>query len=163
MSILLKFSFILLLLSSYSSYAMVYKCEKDGDISYSDSPCKDSEKEVASKELKTTPKKPASSSTSSVNKTKKMNEELSASREQRDIEGDIKALEKQIREKKKSMELDLQALEKSKSHVDFGEDEYEELEADKLLKSINADMTATENRYSAEVEALQLKIKSLQK
>ncbi len=162
MSIILKFSFILLLLSSYSSYAMVYKCEKNGEISYSDAPCKDSEKEVASKELKTTPKKPASSSTSSVNKTKKMNKELSTSREQPDIEGDIKALKKQIREKKKSMELDLQALEKSKSNVDFGEDEFEELQADKVLKSINEDMTATENRYSAEIKTLKLKIKSLQ-
>ncbi len=162
MSIILKFSFILLLLSSYSSYAMVYKCEKNGEISYSDAPCKDSEKEVASKELKTTPKKPASSSTSSVNKTKKMNKELITSREQPDIEGDIKALKKQIREKKKSMELDLQALEKSKSNVDFGEDEFEELQADKVLKSINEDMTATENRYSAEIKTLKLKIKSLQ-
>ena len=91
-----------------------------------------------------------------------MNEELGTSREQPDIEGDIKALKKQIREKKKSMELDLQALEKSKSNVDFGEDEFEELQADKVLKSINEDMTATENRYSAEIKTLKLKIKSLQ-
>ncbi len=162
MSIFLKLSFILLLLSSYSSYAMVYKCEKNGVISYSDSPCKDSEKEIASKELKPAPKKPASSPTSSVKKTKKINEKLSASQEKRDVESEIKALKKQIRKNKKSLELEIQSLEKKKTYVDYGQDEYDEIQADKQFKRISQDMASARKQSSIEIENLQRKIKSLQ-
>ncbi|MCP4077247.1 MAG: DUF4124 domain-containing protein [Gammaproteobacteria bacterium] len=163
MSIFIKFSFIVLLLSSYPGYATVFKCEKNGETSYSDSPCKDSEKEIASKELEPAPKKSTSSSTSPVKKTKKINVESRTSRQKRDLEGDIKALKKQIRAKKKAMELELQALEKSKSNIDYGDDEYDEFQANKLLNNINADMEATKSRYSAEIKVLQLKINYLKK
>ena len=154
-------SLTLLLTYSFSSYATVFKCEENGKISFSDKPCKNRAQDITKKQPKSFTKKPDTSSTSRTEKVKQVHDQLKASRTKRKIQQDIRSLKKEIRNKKKILESELKILEKTKNDIDYGEDYFEELQAEKLRKSISDNMTNTNNRYSAEISALQNRIKIL--
>ncbi|MBT3203183.1 MAG: hypothetical protein HOB14_07065 [Gammaproteobacteria bacterium] len=161
MSKLSILSLILLLTYSFSSHAAVFKCEENGKISFSDKPCKDSAQDITEKQPKSFPKNPDTSSSSRTEKAKQVHDELQASRTKRKIQQDIRSLKKDISNKKKALESKLKVLEKTKNNVDYGEDYFEELQAEKLRKSISDNITDANNRYAAEISALQNRIKIL--
>ncbi len=151
-------SLTLLLTYSFSSYATVFKCDENGKISFSDTPCKSKAQDITKNQPKPFTKKPETSSTSRTEKARQIHDELKASRTKRKIQQDIRFLKKEISNKKKALESELKVLEKGKKDVDYGEDYFDELQAENLRKSISDNMTDTNNRHSAEISVLQKRI-----
>lgn len=161
MSIIFKLSIPLLLIcTSYSTFAAVFKCEENGNVTFSDTPCNGDAKDITDQHLKTTPKT-TTTTTFDTEKIKKKADEMESSRIKREIKRDISTLEKQIDQIIKKRDSELLTLKNQKESLGYGDDYDDELRVIELKKSISDEMSALSSQYSAEIDKLNEKIKNL--
>ena len=163
MSIFYKLGFTLLLISlNFSAYAAVFKCEENGNITFSDTPCKSSAQDLTHEQLTPPAKTATPADKSRLKKTKQLADKLEASRIKREIQRDIISLESEIEDINKSRDEELLALNKIKDSIgDDGEYDDEELTAADLRKNINDKINEATNKYTAKIEEANKKISDL--
>ncbi len=162
MSTSIKLFFVILVVAiSQSSIAAVFKCEENGEITFSDKPCSDKSQNITSQKLNVIPNKTSADSTLQATRMKKMADEMESVRMQREINQKISLLESEIDEKKQSRDKKLLELEDKKSQIGYGDDYDEELLVIDLKKLISDEEIEVKNQYSLEIEALTQKIKDL--
>lgn len=158
---------LMLICLSQPANAALYKCEKDGNITFSDKPCSGQLQDITDQHSNSIPKRNTSSSSaaSRAEKSRKLTDEMRASRIKRQVNRQIKALETEIDDSKKARDAELQALEVQQQSIGHGDDDDfdDELLTMELKKNISDKMNDVKKSYSSEIEALNNKINSLRK
>lgn len=155
---------ILILLASFgsTSFAGVYKCMENGNITFSDKPCSSNEKDITSQQLKMPVKKETSKASSKIEDTAKLADKMEASRLQRELSRDIKALENEIKELTLKRDKELETLEKEKESIGEEGDYDDELTYIDLMNNMNDKIEKADKKYLDDLKQINEKLKELQ-
>lgn len=155
---------ILILLISFSStgFAGVYKCLENGNITFSDKPCSRNEKDITTQQPKTPEKKETSKTSSNIADTAKLADKMEASRIQRELSRDIKALENEIEELTQKRDKELEILKKEKESIGEEGDYDDELTFLDLMNNMNDKIEKADKKYLDDLKEINEKLKELQ-
>ena len=155
------YSILLLAIVSQSGFAATYKCEQNGQISYSDKPCSGKAVEIDQAVIKSTQRKPSAPS-DSTRRTKQTLQTLEASRQQREVLREISLLEKQLEQLQQERDAKLADLKIQGEYPEVDEnDDDDELRVRDLKQSLTQEMTAVSARYAEQIQQITDKINVL--
>jgi len=158
---ILKLSIFLLLVSStHGAYSAVFKCEKNGEITFSDKPCTGHSTDITEQHQKSIPKK-TNNAAAITKKTKKLADSMESKRKKREAGYKITALEKQINDIKKTRDSELKILKERRESIYEGDDMDDEVLTIELKKKITKTMSEVTQKYDAEIDAINKEIEGL--
>ena len=151
-----------LIVVSNISFAATYKCEDQGVITYSDTPCKGKALSIDGGALKSIPKKPAHNTYSGRERTEKTLKVLEESRQQRETQRKIRDLERDIELLTQERNGQLEAIKKQLEYpeVDVNDDD-DELRVRDMKTRLSGEMSAISAQYEEKIRHIRRQIKEL--
>jgi len=153
--------FLLLVLINFSSQAAVFKCSENGNITFSDKPCKSNEQDLSHQKLTIPPAKKTPPEKSELARIKSMSSKMEASRIKVDLERSIKSLVSEKEEIEKARDAELLILKQEKISIGEAGDYDDELSFIELINNINDKISKTKTRYAAELSVVNNKLNAL--
>jgi len=155
------YSILFLMACNQTVIAATYKCEENGQISYSDKPCSGKAIAIDEAAIKSIPDKPSGSS-DATRRTKQTLQTLEAARQQREVLSEISQLEREVELLQKERDAKLADLKMQAEYPEVDEnDDDDELRVRDLKQSLAQEMNDVTARYAEQIQQISEKINLL--
>jgi hypothetical protein len=154
-------SILLLMAFSQTAIAATYKCEENGQISYSDKPCSGKAVAIDEAAIKSIPGK-TSAPSDATRRTKQTLQTLEAARQQREVLREISLLEREVELLQQERDAKLADLKMQGEYPEVDEnDDDDELRVRDLQQKLAQEMTAVSASYAEQIQQITDKINVL--